>query len=200
MKSVGRGEQPTKVMHYPTTPDGRYFVVKGRLWRCSNPLLAEPLRASLVQALMKARRAVRDGKRANDPEAVKEARALVEEAKVALGERGPVWWSDGSADYNRRLVKNTPYQSWWTSLPEAEEPSVQAIREEIARFAELRTSKKSFCPSEVARALAENWRPLMPLVREVAAEEVRAGRIVVLQKGEPVNIEQARGPIRLRKS
>lgn len=21
----------------PTTPDGRYFVVNGRLWRCSNP-------------------------------------------------------------------------------------------------------------------------------------------------------------------
>lgn len=33
MKSVGRSEQSIKVMHYPTTPDGRYFVVKGRLWR-----------------------------------------------------------------------------------------------------------------------------------------------------------------------
>lgn len=197
---MGRGEQPIKVMKYPTTPDGRYFVVKDRLWRCTNPSLEEPLRASLVQTLMKARRAVRDGKRDNDPEAVQKARAQVQEAKVALGERGPVWWTDGSADYNRHLVKNTPYQSWWVGLPDKEAPSVQEIREEIARLAELRTSKKSFCPSEVARALAEDWRPLMPLVREVAAEEVRAGRIVVLQKGEPVDIEQARGPIRLRKT
>ncbi|WP_133144411.1 hypothetical protein [Pseudomonas fragi] len=25
--------------NYPATPDGRYFVVKGVLWRCSNPAL-----------------------------------------------------------------------------------------------------------------------------------------------------------------
>ena len=31
------------------------------------------------------------------------------EAKVELGERGPVWWSDGAPDYNRHLIKNTPY-------------------------------------------------------------------------------------------
>ena len=24
---------------YPVTPDGRYFVVRGRLWRCANPAL-----------------------------------------------------------------------------------------------------------------------------------------------------------------
>lgn len=40
----------------------------------------------------------------------------------------------------------------------------------------------------------------MPRVREVAAQEVRAGRIVALQKGEPVDIENARGPLRLRKA
>lgn len=78
-------------------------------------------------------------------------------------------------------------------------PDREKVRAEIARLAELRTSKKSFCPSEVARALAEEWRPLMPLVRQVAAEESKAGRIVVLQKGKPVEIEHAREPIRLRK-
>src|SRR3546814_12988328 len=26
-------------MDYPVTPDGRYFVVRGRLWRMSNPSL-----------------------------------------------------------------------------------------------------------------------------------------------------------------
>jgi hypothetical protein len=29
------------------------------------------------------------------------------------GERGPVWWSDGSPDYNRKLAKNSPYAAWW---------------------------------------------------------------------------------------
>jgi hypothetical protein len=32
----------------------------------------------------------------------------VDEAKQALGERGPVWW-DGSPDLNRRMAKNTLY-------------------------------------------------------------------------------------------
>jgi hypothetical protein len=36
----------------------------------------------------------------------------VHAAKVALGERGPVWWADGAPDLNRRLVRNTPYADW----------------------------------------------------------------------------------------
>ena len=34
----------------------------------------------------------------------------------ALGERGPVWWSDGAPDFNRRMVKNTPYAGWYAEL------------------------------------------------------------------------------------
>lgn len=98
--------------HYPTTPDGRYFVVRGRLWRCSNPALPEEERQRLVSALMDGRRAVKSAKAANDPAALKAARAQVNGAKVALGERGPVWWTDGAEDFNRRLVSNTPYSAW----------------------------------------------------------------------------------------
>ena len=58
---------------------------------------------------MNARRAVGAAKRAGDGDAEKAARAKVHEAKLALGERGPVWWDDGAPDYNRKLVKNTPY-------------------------------------------------------------------------------------------
>ena len=54
-------------------------------------------------------RAVAAAKRADDAEAEKTARAAVHEAKVALGERGPVWWDDGAPDYTRKLVENTPY-------------------------------------------------------------------------------------------
>lgn len=44
------------------TPDGRYIVVRGRLWRASNPLLQEDERRRLVDALMEARRAVKEAK------------------------------------------------------------------------------------------------------------------------------------------
>ncbi|WP_345722337.1 hypothetical protein [Qipengyuania intermedia] len=58
---------------------------------------------------MDARRAVGAALRDKDEAAERAARQQVHEAKVALGERGPVWWDDGAPDYNRHLVKNTPY-------------------------------------------------------------------------------------------
>ncbi|KPW44946.1 hypothetical protein ALO54_100674 [Pseudomonas syringae pv. philadelphi] len=100
----------------PTTPDGRYFVVKEQLWRCSNPSLSEDVRQRLVDELMAARRAVKNAKAGADDAALKTARAGVNKAKVALGERGDVWWTDGAEDFNRRQVKNTPYAQWYESL------------------------------------------------------------------------------------
>lgn len=99
---------------YPNTPDGRYFVVRGRLWRRINPALDEETRERLVKALMSARRAVRDAK--GDAAALALARQRVDDAKVSLGERGPVWWNDGTPDFNRHLVKNTPYAVWAEDL------------------------------------------------------------------------------------
>ena len=52
----------------------------------------------------------------------------------------------------------------------------------------------SFCPSEAARALAADWRPLMPEVRRVAA----GLPLLATQGGQPVDPLAARGPIRLR--
>ncbi|WP_325065206.1 hypothetical protein [Qipengyuania aquimaris] len=83
--------------------------MRGRLWRASNPHLRESERARLVAQLMDARRAVGAALRDKDAVAERAARKQVHEAKVALGERGPVWWDDGAPDYNRHLVKNTPY-------------------------------------------------------------------------------------------
>lgn len=99
---------------YPDTPDGRYFVVRGRLWRKSNPALDETKRVDLVRELMAARRAVRDAE--SDREATAAARKRVNDAKIALGERGPAWWTDNAPDYNRKLAKNTPYADWWASI------------------------------------------------------------------------------------
>lgn len=98
----------------PLTPDGRYLIVKGRLWRSANPGLSEHDHRELVAELMSARRAVRAA--GNDRDALAVARARVHAAKVALGERGPVWWTDGSPDFNRHLVKNTPYADWFAGL------------------------------------------------------------------------------------
>jgi len=75
---------------YPVTPDGRYFVVRDRLWRRSNPDLTTDEHKKLVGELMDARRAVKDARRMEDAAALAEARMRVNEAKVALGERGPV--------------------------------------------------------------------------------------------------------------
>lgn len=81
----------------------------GRLWRASNPALPDAVRQAHVDRLMDARRAVAAARRSGDPVAERAARMQVHEAKVALGERGPVWWDDGAPDYNRKLAKNTPY-------------------------------------------------------------------------------------------
>jgi hypothetical protein len=99
---------------YPRTPDGRYFVVRGRLWRLSNPDLDPTERERLVKELMAGRRAIRNVR--HDPEALTKTRAQIDAVKRALGERGPVWWSDGAPDYNRRLVRDTPYAEWYLSL------------------------------------------------------------------------------------
>ena len=67
---------------------------------------------------MTARRDVQQARRAADPAAEREARGRVHRAKVALGERGPVWWTDGAPDYTRRLARGTPYAAWFAALGE----------------------------------------------------------------------------------
>lgn len=99
------------------TPDGRYIVVHGRLWRRHRPDLEPVQRDRLIRDLMEARRAVRAAKRSGEEAALARARAAVDAAKHGLGERGPVWWSDGTPDLNRRMIANTPYAGWYASLP-----------------------------------------------------------------------------------
>ena len=102
-------------MHHPTTPDGHYFVVRGRLWRRSNPALPDAERAALTRELMAARRAKGVAMRAGDVATKEAARARVDVAKVALGERGPPWWTDGAPDFNREMAAIDPYAGWWAS-------------------------------------------------------------------------------------
>ena len=101
---------------HPDTPDGRYFVVRGRLWRKADPTLSETERKRLVIDLMSARRSVGAAKRSGDREAETEAHAAVDRIKRALGERGPVWWNDGAPDLNRHMARTTPYAAWYAGL------------------------------------------------------------------------------------
>jgi hypothetical protein len=73
-------------------------------------------------------------------------------------------------------------------------PPDAEIAAALMALARARGPGKSFCPSEAARALSTDWRPLMPEVRRVAAElPLRA-----TQRGRTVDAVAARGPIRLR--
>lgn len=92
------------------TPDGRYIIVRGRLWRKTNPGLSEETRTRLVAELMAARRAVKEA--GDDDVRLRAVRKAIDAAKIALGERGPVWWHDGAPDLNRHMAKTTSYAAW----------------------------------------------------------------------------------------
>lgn len=152
------------------TPDGHHFVIDGRRWRATDPTIPDSFRQELVDELMSARRAVKGAEK----NAEKDARARVQDAKVALGERGHPWWEDRTGD---------------------------AFDERIASAMRALVRKRegsSICPSDVARTVGgESWRDHMDDVRRVAHGLAARGDIVVTQKGEPVRIDQARGPVRI---
>ena len=81
-----------------------------------NPNLSPAKKSTLVSELMKARSAVRLAKLAGDQGEEAAAHRAVDAVKQELGERGPVWWSDGTPDFNRQAVKNTPYAKWYSGL------------------------------------------------------------------------------------
>ena len=112
-RSPDQAHDSVSTNKHPITPDGRYFIVRGRLWRRSDPSLPEERRTVLVGELMQGRRAVGIALRHDDKAGVAAARSAVNRAKVALGERGPVSWHDGAPDLNRRMVAGTPYAGWF---------------------------------------------------------------------------------------
>src|SRR5690606_7755375 len=59
------------------------------------------------------RRLVKTARAAKDSATLATARQAVHWTKLALGEWGPVWWSDGTPDFNRYLKKISPYAAWY---------------------------------------------------------------------------------------
>ena len=76
-------------------------------------------------------------------------------------------------------------------------PWMPSARDVILALAAERGPDATFCPSEAARRMAEDWRPLMPEVRREADALAAQGRLRVTQAGEVVTAQTARGPIRL---
>ena len=72
-------------------------------------------------------------------------------------------------------------------------------RAAILALLDERAAGATICPSEVARALDSDWRPLMDEVRAAAAGLVTEGKVEVTQGGAVVDLASARGPIRLRR-
>ena len=155
------------------TADGRFLVIGGRRWRASDPAIPDALRTELVAELMAARRAVRDA--AGDEEATAAARRRVQDAKVALGERGEPWW---------------------------EPPSEDGLRERLAAAVRTllrqRRPESTICPSDAARVAGGTaWRGAMDTARAVAAELAAEGVVEVRQKGSVVDPATATGALRL---
>ncbi len=87
------------------TPDGRYVVIDGRRWRATDPDIPEDRRAELTRTLMAWRREVR---RTKDTDDEATARAGVQAAKVALGERGTPWWEQSAEERQARWSAEVP--------------------------------------------------------------------------------------------
>ena len=77
----------------------------------------------------------------------------------------------------------------------------RALEQAIGVLLDRRAPEASICPSDAARAVApENWRPLMPAARAAAGRLAGAGLVQVTQGGKVVDVERARGPVRIRRS
>jgi len=99
-----------------TTPDGRYLVIQGRLWRAPNPTLPPQAKVKYTRDLLNGRRALKAAKASGDEDAIAAARKLVARAQIGLGERGPVWWTDGAPDFNRTPARSSPYAEWFARI------------------------------------------------------------------------------------
>ena len=82
--------------------DDHFIVIKGRRWRATDPTIPDDVAADLRRSLMSARRAVGAALKAHDEDAEQSARARVNVAKIALGERGRAWWEQTADERKAR--------------------------------------------------------------------------------------------------
>ena len=69
----------------------------------------------------------------------------------------------------------------------------------ILAVAQQRGAEKSTCPSEIARMLFPgDWRKHMKEVVGVAIDLQRQNKVVITQKGVPIDVDLIKGPIRIK--
>ncbi|UJW30121.1 DUF3253 domain-containing protein [Saccharothrix sp. AJ9571] len=75
------------------------------------------------------------------------------------------------------------------------------LRAAILALARARGEDSSTCPSDAARAVADDWRPLLPQARNVARDLARAGQVRLTQRGRMLDPDaEWQGPIRIQLS
>lgn len=154
-------------------PPDAYLEIEGRKWRRSDPRIPPQLRQELVNELMAARRAVGA---AADEATRRRARGRVNDAKVALGERGRAWW-----------------------LAPSEAGLATRIEAAVRALLHSRRPGATICPSEPARIVdGQSWRPLLPTVRATAAAMAARGEVVVLRGGRRLVRDLTTGVLRYR--
>ncbi|WP_410566841.1 DUF3253 domain-containing protein [Amycolatopsis sp. cmx-4-61] len=78
-------------------------------------------------------------------------------------------------------------------------PVPERLRAAILALALARGERSSTCPSDAARALADEWRPLLPRARELARELARGGEVRLTQGDRALDPDgEWHGPIRIR--
>ena len=160
-------------VHDIEPPKTAFITVDGRRWRASDPSVPQRFRQELVNELMAARRAVRDAK---NPSAIRSSRRRVNDAKVALGERGHAWW--------------LPPQ------PVATNRRIDAVLRALLRS---RGPGRSICPSDIARLVGgTTWRTLLPIVRDRAVKMAEDGELEIVRRGRVVKTNATEGVLRYR--
>ncbi|MFJ9783091.1 DUF3253 domain-containing protein [Amycolatopsis sp. NPDC101161] len=72
------------------------------------------------------------------------------------------------------------------------------LRAAILALAMARGAKSSTCPSDAARAVADDWRPLLDEARQLARELAESGEVRLTQRGRPLDPGgDWSGPIRI---
>lgn len=156
--------------------DERYIVVKGRRWRATEPTIPAPFQSELRHELMDARRAVKAALGNEDAVAERHARDRVQNVKVALGERGPLWWEELT-----------------------DEQLTPRLRSAMLALLHHRAPESTICPSDAARvAGGEAWRTRMDAARAVAFALQAEGLVEIRQAGKRITrLENASGPLRI---
>jgi hypothetical protein len=70
------------------------------------------------------------------------------------------------------------------------------IRNALLALALQRGPERSLCPSEIARSLSSDWRPLMAEIRRVGAGLVHEGKLRCTQRGVTAHPLTTKGAIR----